>query len=150
MDTTKNILMVSGSPFPPDIRIENEIETLNEEGYAVKVLHTGTDFKIDEVFPLSFNKILNQPHPLNPYALYKIYKLTKKYKPIALHIHDMPFVLQGLIISKLFKIPCIYDRHENWVHYLQAATDLKWYQQPTLKRKIGFFLLRNITCYKLL
>ena len=75
----KKILMLSQTLFPPDIRLEKEIKTLNEAGYDVTVICNkfdrtrDTDFKYCKIERLSvpfrkpfLNKIINFPFFFNP------------------------------------------------------------------------------------
>ena len=129
----KKILMLSQTLFPPDIRLEKEIKTLNEAGYNVTVIcnkfkrGADIDFQYCKIERLSapfsrqyLNKIINFPIFFNPRFFFKIIGLIVKQKPDFIHAHDLPMVPLALLMKFFFGIPVIYDMHENYPEALKV------------------------------
>ena len=125
--------MLSQTIFPPDIRLEKEINSLNKKGYEIVVLCNQFEKKMNPAFGSCkiirvkalfknnhFNKIINFPLFLNPRYFFPAFKLYIKFKPNYIHAHDLPMVPLALILkafSKKTKI--IYDMHENYPEALK-------------------------------
>ena len=153
MGAKKNILMISQALFPPDIRLEKEIKSLSEAGYKIlvicnqysKQLNPSFEYceirRVNAVFnSVTLNRIINFPIFFNPRYLLKIYKAIVEFKPDYIHAHDLPMVPIGLMFKKLFRLPIIFDMHENYPEALKAFG------------KKGFinFLFKNYKAAKLL
>ncbi len=123
----KKTLMLLQSTFPPDIRVEREITSLNSHGYKVGLLcnqyekgkeenFTGCDiFRLKAHFgSTKLNKIFNFPLFLNPRFIIKVIMVFRKFQPDIIHAHDLPMVPLGLILKKLFNVPVIFDVHESY------------------------------------
>ena len=128
----KKILMLLQSEFPPDIRLEKEIKSLNQEGFEVTLLcnqyskSKHTNFQYCDIFRVKalfnnykLNKIFNFPIFFNPRFIIIAISVCKKIKPNFIHAHDLPMAPLGLILKKIFKIPLIYDMHENYPEALR-------------------------------
>lgn len=115
--------------FPPDIRVENEARTLIRAGHEVHLISPNTEMKpceevIDGIFvhrlpnvPASFKKhefLWNVPFPFNPIWVKKIVSIVRENNIEVFHVHDLPLVALCIVIGKIFKIPVIFDMHENW------------------------------------
>ena len=133
MGTKKNILMISQAAFPPDIRLEKEIKSLFEAGYEILVVCNQYDKKQNPSFEyceikrvnalfnsVKLNRIINFPIFFNPRYLFKIYKAIVEFKPDYIHAHDLPMVPIGLMFKKIFRLPVIFDMHENYPEALKA------------------------------
>ncbi|MCU0415486.1 MAG: glycosyltransferase, partial [Ignavibacteriaceae bacterium] len=133
MKSKKNILMISQAAFPPDIRLEKEIKSLFEAGYKILVVCNQYDKKqnpsfeyceikrVNAVFnSVTVNRIINFPIFFNPRYLFKIYKAIIEFKPAYIHTHDLPMVPIGLMFKKIFRLPVIFDMHENYPEALKA------------------------------
>ena len=135
----RKICMVLDREFPPDLRVENEIETLLSAGNEIDLLcYTRSGRSLQEkhnnltiyrkpitnfiykssvgsiTFPFYFNfwrKFLNEIHSLHPFD--------------TLHIHDLPLLKVGVEMKDKFHIPVISDLHENWPAYLRIAEHTK-------------------------
>lgn len=129
----KKILMILQGEFPPDIRLEKEIKSLYENGFEVTIIcnqynkNRNENFKyckterIKGVFKnSSLNKIINFPIFFNPRFIAKSLKIFRKLKPDFIHAHDLPVAPIGLMLSKIFRKPLIYDMHENYPAALKA------------------------------
>ena len=121
------ILMLLQSEFPPDIRLEKEIKSLNQNGFVITLLcnqyskSKKNNFKYCTIFRIKapfksyrLNKIFNFPIFFNPRFILKALSVSLKIKPDFIHAHDLPMVPLGIILKKIFKIPLIYDMHENY------------------------------------
>jgi glycosyltransferase involved in cell wall biosynthesis len=153
MRAKKNILMISQTLFPPDIRLEKEIKSLYEAGYKIHVIcnqynkQLNPSFEYCEIRRVSavfnsviLNRIINFPIFFNPRYLLKIYKAILEFKPDFIHAHDLPMVPVALLFKKLFRLPVIFDMHENYPEALNAFQ----------KKGIINFLLKNYKAAKLL
>jgi len=150
--TSKKILMLSQTVFPPDIRLEKEIKSLNKAGYEVVVLCNQYQKDISPFFEhskivrvkalfnsIKLNKIFNFPLFVNPRYFIPAFSLLIKFKPDVIHAHDLPMVPLALIL-RLFRMrtKVIYDMHEN---YPEA---LKYFQKKGIQKLIKNYKLAAI------
>lgn len=125
--------MISQALFPPDIRLEKEIKSLNEAGYKIIVVCNQYDktqnpaFKYCEIKrvnalfkSIKLNRIINFPIFFNPRYLVKVFICIVRFKPGFIHAHDLPMVPIALLFGKLFRLPVIFDMHENYPEALKA------------------------------
>jgi len=123
----KKILMLLQKDFPPDIRLEKEIRTLETNGFEVVLFcpqfskkskedfEYGKTIRIPVIFNSSIrNKALNYPVLFNPRFVYYLIKVGKKFKPDFIHVHDLPMVPFGVILKKILGKKLIFDMHENY------------------------------------
>jgi glycosyltransferase involved in cell wall biosynthesis len=133
--------------------LEKEIKSLSEAGYKVLVIcnqynkelnpsYEYCDIKrVNAVFNSTrLNRIINFPIFFNPRYLLKIYKAILEFKPGFIHAHDLPMVPIGLMFKKLFRLPVIFDMHENYPEALKAFQ----------KKGMVNFLFKNYNAAKLL
>ena len=127
--------MLLEGEFPPDTRVENEIETLQSQGYEVHIAcytrKNKPKYEIfnktiihrksisDLIFKSSVGCLLF-PFYFNFWRKF-IHKLFKEYKFDIIHVHDLPLAKIGTEIKKKYKIPFILDLHENWPAALEIA-----------------------------
>jgi len=153
MRSKKNILMISQAAFPPDIRLEKEIKSLSEAGYKVLVICNQYNKELNITFEyceikrvkavfksVKLNRIINFPIFINPRFLLTVFNSIVRFKPEFIHAHDLPMVPVALIFGKLFRIPIIFDMHENYPEALKAFQ----------KKGIINFLFKNYKAAKLL
>ena len=135
----RKVCMVLDREFPPDLRVENEIDTLLSAGYEIDILcYTRNGRNPQEKYrgftihrrpissfiykssvgsitlPIYFNfwrKFINEIFSLHSFD--------------ALHIHDLPLLKVGIEMKKRYHIPVISDLHENWPAYLRIAEHTK-------------------------
>ena len=115
--------------FPPDIRVENEAKALINAGHEVHLISPNKDTQpceeiVDGVYvhrlpnvPPRCKKhefLWNIPFPFNPIWIRKIISIVRKYNIEVFHVHDLPLVALCIVLGKIFKIPVIFDMHENW------------------------------------
>lgn len=126
------ILMILGGEFPPDNRVEKEIESLVKSGFTVDIA-------------CYTKKGLNEKEELNGYTIYRkpisklMYKLSalililpyyflfwkkfvnqlyKQTKYDAIHVHDLPLAKIGYYFKKKYGCKLVCDQHEyysNWI-----------------------------------
>jgi len=131
--------MVIDHEFPPDIRVENEIEALLEAKYEIHVacftrksrksmdnflgaiIHRKTISKF--VYKTSVGA-LKFPFYFNFWKKY-LTELFEKYQFDAIHIHDLPLASVGKIFAKRYGIKFVLDLHENWPSLLEVSQHTK-------------------------
>lgn len=158
----KQILMLLQSDFPPDIRLEKEIQALNENGYLVYLLCNnksnkarieayGNKFRVLRLPHFRFGgrnlqPILAMPVFFNPIWLLFTIKLLIKYRISFIHVHDLPLALTAIMAAGLFRIPVIFDLHENYPAALEVWGKKGFlpilFRNPWLSRKLEQFCLR--------
>jgi len=128
--------MVLESEFPPDVRVENEMQALAEAGHEVH-LACSTRKNRSEYEP--FGKAFIHRKIITPF-IYKssvgclkfpfyfnfwrsfIFNLCANEKFDVIHIHDLPLSKVGAEVKRRFNIPLIIDLHENWPALIKTAT----------------------------
>lgn len=127
--------MVLDHEFPPDIRVENEINSLTKAGHDIHlVCLTGQSKSFHEKFgklhiyrkPISnfvyksSVGILKFPFYFNFWRKF-INEVAKNENIDAIHIHDLPLAKIGFEFSQKQNIPFILDLHENWPSLLETS-----------------------------
>ncbi len=131
--------MVLDREFPPDIRVENEIEALSEAGFEVHIacftkenkkkyefsnnIHIHRK-KISEIIFKTSVGCLKFPIYFNFWRSF-IQGLFKKYNFKVIHIHDLPLAQIGYEFKSKYGVKFILDLHENWPAYLRMAAHTK-------------------------
>jgi len=118
--------MLLEKDFPPDGRVENEIQALRKDGHSIdmscitnKSSHIG-EYLGGKVFRSHLSKI---NYKLSALALdlpfyfefwrKNLYRILTEDKYDILHVHDLPLVEVALRLKKKFNIKVIADYHEN-------------------------------------
>ena len=133
--------MLLDNQFTGDLRVENEVFSLQKAGFNVFVLCFSFEGE-KEVEDYHGAKIIRLP--INPRVKDKIkgltnsffdiysrywgkigFKFVKQYRIDVLHVHDLILLKAGLIVKKKSSIPVVADLHENY----PAA--LKYYKFST-------------------
>ena len=131
--------MTLESSFPPDKRVENEIDSLLEEGHAVDILCSGEKgssqvdlYKSATIFRITPGPIILKSSvaalkiPL--YFFYWKFHLSKilrnKYYD-AVHVHDLPLIKPVLQLKRTFGFKVVLDLHENWPALLDMSLHTK-------------------------
>lgn len=134
--TKKNhrVLMVLQSDFPPDMRVEKEALSLIASGYKVTILcdnrikrprrsnYKGINIRRmrhHSFFNGKLHRLINLPTPINPLWFHKIKKTAKQIHADILHVHDLPLAYTTIQIGRQFKIPVVFDLHENYPAAMQ-------------------------------
>lgn len=129
--------MVLDREFPPDIRVENEIDILRSSGVDVSLLamtregrpqHESAEpglqiFRapISELVYKSSVACLKFPTYFNFWRA-AIRNVRKRTTVDAIHVHDLPLAKVGLEFAREAGIPLVLDLHENWPYMLDDAT----------------------------
>lgn len=127
------IFMLLQGTFPPDIRLEKEINSLTKAGHSVFLICNQYDqsqdqsynnCKIVRIRALTkiklINKILNFPVIFNPRFLLIVILNYIKQKPDFIHSHDLPMAVFGVVLKWIIDKPLIFDMHENYPEALKA------------------------------
>lgn len=127
--------MILEQDFPPDLRVENEINSLSEAGHVIHLACITRTGKIE--FEGKGNFYIHRRHL--PVFIYKssvaalklpfyfrfwrkfIQDICNKYEFDAIHIHDLPLAKIGLEYKRKKNIHVTFDFHENWPDYLKNA-----------------------------
>jgi len=130
------ILMILDHEFPPDIRVENEIESLIEDGHEIQIAcYTREDRELKETngnLTIHRKKIskfiyktsigaLKFPFYFNFWRTF-LSDLFKTEHFDAIHIHDLPLAKVGFEFANKYKCKFVIDLHENWPALLSVAT----------------------------
>jgi len=138
--TIKNhICMILDKDFPPDIRVEKEIHTLQNAGFRVTLITIS--YKRNKrhenigginVYRIFGDKFLYQisalafTFPLFHYLIYKKVKgIIKDFSPDFLHVHDMVIAPAIFKASSKLNIPIVLDLHENRPAIMQLYAHVK-------------------------
>lgn len=147
-------LMLLQHPFPPDIRVENEVLSLLEAGHEVHLLCTGDrrggeDLPpiLDELIvhtlpkawddlPIWRRRLTNLPMLwfLNPYWLREIRSLAQEHGGFdVIHVHDLPLVRTArLAARRRCGSSIIADLHENYpmaLPFYKRDKALAWFHR---------------------
>lgn len=131
-----NIVMLLETPFPSDIRVENEFRSLAAAGHTIHLFCLGFDDKPD--FEEFAKDIFLHRFKMNRWLFNKIHitilrwpfynwiwqryvkRQTASLRIDAVHVHDLPLAKVGLTIAGEKGIPFVLDLHENYPAALKA------------------------------
>ncbi len=120
--------MLLEEEFPPDIRVENEINTLTNEGHEITLICTtrknAPAIEIKKKFKIHRLTLSKKMYSLRAFALeipiyynYWYKKLSKKLfdweQFDVIHVHDLPLAKVGYKLSKKYNLKFVLDLHEN-------------------------------------
>jgi len=125
--------MLLEAPFPPDLRVENEMRTLADAGHEIILFCLKHDNQQhDEQFgeriflrrnfipKWIFNKIRTTVLRVPFYAKMWIRFVSHYHSFDAIHVHDLPLARVGQELSQKLNIPVILDLHENYPAAIQS------------------------------
>ena len=133
------ILMLLDHVFPPDVRVENEIESLAAAGFDVHIACFRRDGEkefektkictihrrhISEFLKKSSVGALKFPFYFNFWIKFAS-ELCEKEKFDVVHVHDLPLAKVGCKMRKSFGMRFVLDLHENWPVLLQLSQHTK-------------------------
>jgi glycosyltransferase involved in cell wall biosynthesis len=133
------ILMVLDHEFPPDIRVENEIETLTAAGHEIHIAcftmknqAVYDQFGKAHIHRKSISKLrhktsvgcLKFPFYYNFWRPF-LFGLQQQYQFDIVHIHDLPMARPGFEMKQKYGIRFTLDLHENWPALLEQADHVK-------------------------
>jgi glycosyltransferase involved in cell wall biosynthesis len=130
------ILMILDHEFPPDIRVENEMEALSEAGHELHLAcftrKNLPEYKKNGSCHIHRKAISGLVYKSSVAALtfpiyFKFWRkfiqhLMREYSIDAIHVHDLPLTKVAAGICRQNNIPLTVDLHENWPAYLRIST----------------------------
>lgn len=131
-----NFCFVYKEDYPWDIRVEKIANTLAESGQSVSIVcknaNQNPSFEHSDKFdiyrlpktnriPRLLSLLVNSPLWFNPFWLYLITKVVIQKKSDALIIRDLPLMLSGIVIAKIFNRKVIFDMAECYPEMYQSA-----------------------------
>jgi glycosyltransferase involved in cell wall biosynthesis len=127
--------MVLDREFPPDIRVENEIDALVGAGHTVHIACYTRKNKpafektekvtihrkpISSLIYKSSVASLTLPFYCRFWKKFLEQILTSQHFDVV-HVHDLPLVGLGVHLKKIFKLKLVADLHENWPAFLSIS-----------------------------
>jgi len=143
-----DILHVLDKNFPPDPRVEGEIQALKNHGFKVDLITLSRDIEIGffhskYLCPVQKVRVSRITYKLSALAytipLYhllvtrEIYRCVKRTNPKIIHVHDIRVARSVKWISKISDIPYVLDLHENRPEIMK--------EYAFVKSKIGRLLI---------
>lgn len=133
------ILMVLAGEFPPDIRVENEISSLQKAGHEIHLAcqtrtgrkeHEKTDGLTIHRKPIPTFIYKSSVGALRFPFYFRFWRkflnhLISKFKFDAIHIHDLPLASVGSEMAIKAGASFILDLHEHWPSLLEVSTHTK-------------------------
>jgi glycosyltransferase involved in cell wall biosynthesis len=133
------ILMILDHEFPPDIRVENEIEALSGAGHEIHLAcftrKNRPEFEESKTCYIHRKAISGLVYKSSVAALtFPTYftfwrrfinRLVQEFRFDAIHVHDLPLTEVAAAFCKKNNIPLTVDLHENWPAYLRISKHTK-------------------------
>ena len=130
------ILMILDHEFPPDIRVENEMETLSEAGHEIHLAcytrKNRPGYEKGETCHIHRKAISGLVYKSSVAALtFPLYfhfwrrfitRLAREFRFDAIHVHDLPLTEVAAGICRKENIELTVDLHENWPAYLRISS----------------------------
>jgi glycosyltransferase involved in cell wall biosynthesis len=127
--------MVLDREFPPDIRVENEIEALIRAGHEVHIAcytqKNKTDLEVSKGLTIHRKSISRFTYKSSVASLTLPFYFTFWKKFISeilstgsfdvVHIHDLPLAEIGIWCKKKHNIRFVLDLHENWPAFIEIS-----------------------------
>ena len=146
---SKKIGMILDSTFPPDPRVENEADSLIQQGHQVFLfcLHDGSKNHSENFQGIQVKRYQSNPWEYKMSALaytFPFYRwsMAKKIEDFilqnkigVLHIHDIQVAESVFEVNKKFRLPVFLDLHENRPEIMKFYNHLqkfpgKWLINP--------------------
>ncbi|MEM1991998.1 MAG: glycosyltransferase family 4 protein [Nitrososphaerota archaeon] len=115
----RHVVVITPDPFPPDVRIEREIETLAKHGYKVSVISTKGQNSSKKNIPKDVSVIYINCREFKGFPIInwkKLHGILLELKPDIIHLHNIKLAPYVIPSAKLLKVPIIFDDHEIWVN----------------------------------
>ena len=129
------VLMLLSNGFLPDPRVHKEAKTLVENGYGVAIvcMDRGDGLPAEEIVDgiavhrihvgaVLPGEILSVGKSLASYYLRSAKEITRLFCPgqiDAVHCNDLDTVLLGLALGKRYRVPVVYDMHDQYSSFLK-------------------------------
>ncbi len=146
--------MLINAPYPSDVRIKKEADTLLRAGHAVHLLclrkkdqpyeeqYEGINIKRIDAgkndVALAFWDIIMSATFVHPLFRKAVEPWIQKNGIEALHVHDLPLVGTALSVKRKTSIPVVADFHENYPDALKVW--FEWKKNPLARLKNRLFL----------
>jgi glycosyltransferase involved in cell wall biosynthesis len=119
-NNTPTVLHLLMSPYMSDSRVMNETNTLAENGYSVQVfcLKGGEMPEYEERGKVAILRggIGSQKFVTLVSGWIAMVQAARRFPVEVVHAHDLTALPVAYVISKMKKIPYVYDSHELWSH----------------------------------
>ena len=141
--------------FPPDVRVENEALSLIEAGHEVHVVcwghqnqsseSTHSDIAIHRIFPShlrlieKLNSLIYKASFLDPLWFLCVFRLCQLHYIEVLHVIDLPLMRTAILVSKLLRIPVVFDMFEQWPEKAVA-----WRVRPSIWERMSTYSYRRL------
>lgn len=148
-----NIGMILNAPFPADIRVSKEAQSLIKAGYHVHLLCTNkgnqaTEETVESIhvhrvnglakhYQIGIWDVINAINFVHPIFYFKLKTFIKKYQIDVLHVHDLPLAKTAITVGKKHQIPVFTDFHENFPEALSVW--FEWKKNPLIRLKNKMF-----------
>ncbi len=145
------ILMLLSNAYDPDPRVRQEALALLAKGYQVSIVAWDRDLKspakqivegieVKRIFLASLHGRGSIQMLFYPLVYLKMLWAARKIAVQAIHCHDLDTLPVGFVLSKLKRVPIVYDAHESFVDMLEGS--IHPLLQRVLVRLENFFLRR--------
>ncbi|MEW5946245.1 MAG: glycosyltransferase family 4 protein [bacterium] len=129
------VFMIIHDDFPPEPRVEREVEALHSHGLSLHILagNTRGDPLLERLPHIAVHRLAMPPRPLrrfaklcslpfflNPRWIFAALRLILKLRPDVLHVHDLPLAPIGIFFARLFRKKLVLDLHENYPALLKT------------------------------
>lgn len=133
--------MVLLTRFPPDIRVEKEVATLEKEHEVFMLCSRRAGQQVDDVWHgLKVRRVFSKfERWWNNWRLMatchsngwenEIRAYVKDFRIDALHVHDLPLLGAAVKVAREFNIPVIADLHENYPQMLAQDKMIPLYKR---------------------
>lgn len=127
--------MLLDHEFPPDVRVENEMESLAAAGHEMHIACLTSKGRLGKEAvsgyiihrkPISAFTYktsvgaLKFPFYFNFWRTF-VKELMAEEKFDVIHVHDLPLAQVGWELKKMYNVKFVLDLHENWPAYLRGA-----------------------------
>ncbi len=148
-----NVGMILNAPYPADIRVSKEAQSLVKAGYTVLLLCTNNGQQpTDEVvegmqvhringlakhYQIGIWDVINAINFVHPLFYVALRKFVRQQQVEVLHVHDLPLAKTAILLGKKHRIPVIVDLHENFPEALSVW--FEWKKNPIIRLKNKLF-----------
>jgi glycosyltransferase involved in cell wall biosynthesis len=128
------VLMLLSNAFRPDPRVHKEAKALKEDAYDVGILawDRGEQRPVSETIDgIEINRV-RTPKPKGAASTairmvhfwVKALLKSRRKEFDVVHAHDLDTLLPGILISKLHRVPLVYDAHEHYAKMIAVDAPL--------------------------
>ena len=148
-----NIGMILNAPFPADIRVSKEAQSLIKAGFNVFLLCTNKGkqpteeivegiqvYRVDGLskhYQIGIWDVINAINFVHPIFYFKLKTFIRQYQIDVLHVHDLPVAKTAILVGKKYRLPVVADFHENFPEALSVW--FEWKKNPLIRLKNNLF-----------